>query len=204
MRLRFVGDKEEVTEIEIDRTGYVLVVDDEQSSMPIRILKFFLKKFFPEENILSANSGLEAIEMCKKQDYQGKIALITMDYVMQPEMDGVETMRQIRQIPGYENVCLIGFTSSVHDVIGLGITVRDAMLQAGAQAAFNKASGVKEWNEAFKGQQLLVEIVKEDMVLRRVSVGDGCDSNRFFHAGDLSSAGRSASSSDSAPGSDVP
>lgn len=46
----------------------------------------------------TASSGKDAIELCKKTDY----AIVFMDQMM-PEIDGIEAMKQIRQIRPYYN-----------------------------------------------------------------------------------------------------
>lgn len=53
--------------------------------------------------------GLKAIQMAKLKDYR----LILMDINLGPGMDGLETAREIRKIPGYEStpiVAVTGFT----------------------------------------------------------------------------------------------
>lgn len=72
----------------------VLAVDD--SAMNLKIAHTFLQHY--GITIDTALSGAEAIEKVKKHYYD----LIFMDHMM-PEMDGVECMQKIHQLPGSKN-----------------------------------------------------------------------------------------------------
>lgn len=67
----------------------VLVVDDEP--MNLMVAEGIFKEF--QMNVTTAESGRKAINLCRKNDYD----LIFLDHMM-PEMDGIETLRQIRQV----------------------------------------------------------------------------------------------------------
>ena len=68
----------------------ILLVDDEPDILDF--LSYNLKK--EGYSVVTANNGIEAIEIAKKELPH----LIVLD-VMMPEMDGIETCRQIREIP---------------------------------------------------------------------------------------------------------
>ncbi len=67
----------------------VLVVDDEP--MNLMVAEGIFKDY--QMKVKTAGSGMEAIELCGKEDFD----LIFLDHMM-PEMDGVETLKRIRQI----------------------------------------------------------------------------------------------------------
>lgn len=67
----------------------VLVVDDNEVNL--LVAKGFLKRY--EIGIEMATSGHQAIEMIKNKKYD----IVFMDHLM-PEMDGIETFREIRKI----------------------------------------------------------------------------------------------------------
>jgi len=67
----------------------VLVVDDEP--MNLMVAEGIFKDYQMEVN--TAGSGIEAIELCKKEDFD----LIFLDHMM-PDMDGVETLKQLHKI----------------------------------------------------------------------------------------------------------
>ena len=68
----------------------ILIVDDELN------IRELVKKYAVFENFESdtATNGIEAIEMCKHNEYD----LVIMD-IMMPEMNGYETVKAIRNLP---------------------------------------------------------------------------------------------------------
>jgi len=86
--------------------GKVLLVDDEQDILVL--LKYNLEK----ENFLvqTASNGREGIEVAK--DFMPDI--IVLD-VMMPEMDGIETCLELRQIPDLKNVLITFLTARGED-----------------------------------------------------------------------------------------
>ncbi len=67
----------------------VLVVDDEP--MNLMVAEGIFKDYQME--VRTAGSGIEAVELCKKEEFD----LIFLDHMM-PEMDGVETLKKLRKI----------------------------------------------------------------------------------------------------------
>lgn len=72
----------------------VLVVDD--NSMNLTVFKSLLKR--TRMNITTADSGKRCLELVKKEPYH----IIFMDHMM-PEMDGIETLHEIRKLSGFPN-----------------------------------------------------------------------------------------------------
>ncbi|MDP4207722.1 MAG: response regulator transcription factor [Bacteroidota bacterium] len=84
----------------------VLIVDDEQD-----ILEFVSYNLRKEGfHVFMANTGRQAIELAKEVQPH----LILLD-VMMPEMDGIETCQQLRQIPGLQNVAIAFLTARSED-----------------------------------------------------------------------------------------
>jgi CheY-like chemotaxis protein len=81
----------------------VLIVDDDVRNL--FALTTALERF--KINILSAESGMEAIAVMKKNP---DIDIVLMD-IMMPEMDGYETMRRIRKDKINDNVTIIAVTA---------------------------------------------------------------------------------------------
>ncbi|MCJ8152717.1 response regulator [Chryseobacterium sp. SSA4.19] len=81
-----------------------LLVDDNPVNMVLnnKMMKFLV----PDVQLTEAVNGLEALELCKNR----KFAVILMD-VQMPVMDGIEATKQIRLLPGYEEVPIIGVTA---------------------------------------------------------------------------------------------
>lgn len=84
----------------------ILLVDDEPDIL--EFLSYNLKK--EGYNVFTANNGKEAVTSAKKESPQ----LIMLD-VMMPDMDGIETCREIRDIPGLKDVMIAFLTARSED-----------------------------------------------------------------------------------------
>ncbi len=82
----------------------VLLVDDNPVNMVLnnRMMKAISSRF----DLTEAVNGLEALEQCRRKQF----SVILMD-VQMPVMDGMEATKQIRQLPGYGTVPIIGVTA---------------------------------------------------------------------------------------------
>ncbi|WP_345786476.1 HAMP domain-containing protein [Prosthecobacter sp.] len=81
----------------------VLIVDDDARN--IFALSTVLEN--QEMEILSATNGRQAIELIQSND---DLAMVLMD-IMMPEMDGYETMREIRKQPEFRNLPILALTA---------------------------------------------------------------------------------------------
>jgi len=124
---RIVGDLPEAKRATLERLHgsdedligkNVLVVDDDVRNI------FALSSVLERRgmNVLTANTGREAIETLESTS---DVAIVLMD-IMMPEMDGYETMREIRQEAKYRRLPIIALTAKA--MMG----DRDKCLQAGA------------------------------------------------------------------------
>ena len=84
----------------------ILLVDDEPDIL--EFLSYNLKK--EGYNVFTANNGKEAVAVAKKENPH----LIILD-VMMPDMDGIETCREIREIPGLKDVMIAFLTARSED-----------------------------------------------------------------------------------------
>jgi two-component system alkaline phosphatase synthesis response regulator PhoP len=80
----------------------VLVVDDEEAIL--ELLKYNLEK--QGYDVKTASDGKKAVEIAKK--YQPELILLD---IMMPKQDGVETCRQIREIPELAQTFIIFLTA---------------------------------------------------------------------------------------------
>ena len=87
-------------------TYKILLVDDEPDIL--EFLRYNLKK--EGYQVVVASNGKEAIQIAKKE----KPHLILLD-VMMPDMDGIETCREIRAIDGLKNVMVSFLTARNED-----------------------------------------------------------------------------------------
>lgn len=84
----------------------ILLVDDEQD-----ILEFLSYNLVKEGYVVfTANNGKDALTIAKKEIPD----LIILD-VMMPDMDGIETCREIREIPGLKNSMIAFLTARNED-----------------------------------------------------------------------------------------
>ncbi len=84
----------------------ILLVDDEPDIL--EFLSYNLKK--EGYNVFTANNGKEAVSVAKKENPH----LIILD-VMMPDMDGIETCREIREISGLKDVMIAFLTARSED-----------------------------------------------------------------------------------------
>ncbi len=123
----------------------ILVVDDEEN---IRQIIFKYAKFEGYE-VQEASNGLEAVEMCRKNDYD----IIIMD-IMMPELDGFSACREIRKFKntpvimlsarGEEYDRIHGFETGVDDYVVKPFSPRELMMRV---SAILKRSGAEDKEE---------------------------------------------------------
>ncbi|SMO95524.1 PAS domain-containing protein [Chryseobacterium rhizoplanae] len=82
----------------------VLLVDDNVVNMVLN--NRMMKSLVPGVHLTEAVNGLQALEECRKKQF----SIIMMD-VQMPIMSGIEATRNIRMLPGYEHIPIIGVTA---------------------------------------------------------------------------------------------
>jgi len=82
----------------------VLLVDDNPVNMVLN--NRMMKSLIPDVRLVEATDGLQALEQCRDQLFD----LLLMD-VQMPVMDGIEATKQIRLLPEYSTVPIIGVTA---------------------------------------------------------------------------------------------
>jgi len=123
------------------------------------------------EAVMSGKEGVEAVKLrhARREDYN----LILVDWKM-PEMDGVETTRQIRALVGNETPIII-LTSYNWDDIA------DEAKMAGVDSFVSKplfaASVMDEFREAFKLKNEMLLASKADLTGRRVLLAEDVEIN---------------------------
>ena len=115
----------------------VLVVDDEP--MNLLVVESIFKSW--EMDVTTAGGGREAIELCKKTEFD----MIFLDHMM-PEMDGVETMNELRRIwvNTSKKPVMIAFSANV--VSG----AREMFLREGFDEFISKPLEDRELKRLFK------------------------------------------------------
>ncbi len=83
---------------------HVLLVDDNPVNMVLN--NRMMKSLIPDAKLTEATDGLQALEQCRDQFFD----IVLMD-VQMPVMDGIEATKQIRLLPDYATVPIIGVTA---------------------------------------------------------------------------------------------
>ncbi|SDF66482.1 CheY chemotaxis protein or a CheY-like REC (receiver) domain, partial [Pedobacter terrae] len=83
---------------------HVLLVDDNPVNMMLN--NRMMESLIPNVRLAEATDGLQALEQCRGQVFD----LLLMD-VQMPVMDGIEATKQIRLLPEYAKIPIIGVTA---------------------------------------------------------------------------------------------
>ncbi len=98
--------------------GTILLVDDDPDSTKV-VMRLLEKENY---NLLTANSGMDALEVLSRED----VDLVLLD-VMMPGMTGLEVCAKLRQNPRYAEVQIILLTGlddfkTRHEGMKLGVS----------------------------------------------------------------------------------
>lgn len=98
----------------------ILVADDEAG------IRNIIKKYanFEGHEIVEADNGMNAIELCKENDFD----LIIMD-VMMPELDGFSAVREIKKIADIPVIMLSARTEEYDKIHGFEIGIDDYVVK---------------------------------------------------------------------------
>lgn len=144
----------------------ILVVDDEEK------IRAIIRKYgeFEGYEIFEAQDGMEAIEICKKNDFD----IIILD-VMMPELDGFSACREIKKekdIPvimlsarGEEYDRIHGFELGIDDYVVKPFSPKELMMRVKAVLNRNRTKESNTAHEIFQAEGL-----KVDFTERTVSV----------------------------------
>ena len=126
---------------------HALVVDDEPMNLVVAMGIFKEYGFVVE----TAESGKEAIQKYRDEDY----AVVFMDHMM-PEMDGVEAMKQIRQVAAerHQNPVILALTANVLS------GEREMFMQEGFDGFLAKPIDINEFERVMK--RVLSEVANHD------------------------------------------
>lgn len=82
----------------------VLLVDDNKVNMVLNNRMIY--SLIPNAQLVEKTDGLQAIDACRLKTFD----IILMD-VQMPILNGIEATKQIRQLPNYQNIPIIGITA---------------------------------------------------------------------------------------------
>lgn len=128
----------------------ILVVDDNYTNL--NVASALISKY--QANVITALSGKECLRIIRETD----VNLIFLDYMM-PEMDGIDTLENIRKIPGsqYASMPVVALTANV--ISG----AREMFLEAGFDDFMAKPISVDKIERVLK-KYLPKEYVEYDML----------------------------------------
>lgn len=143
----------------------VLVVDDNQINLKVAgstLMYYGLK-------VDTASSGMEAIELCRRNRY----AIVFMDQMM-PQMSGIEAMREIRKLDAHYahgGECKI-VVLTANAVAG----VRQQMIDEGFDEYLGKPMNYKQLERLFRQyiptEQMVIEVETETAAAAKDTGGD--------------------------------
>ncbi len=153
------------------RNRTILVVDDEKDITDLLSYNLNLEGF----KILVAGNGLEAIEIARRN----RPDMIILDWMM-PEMDGLETCRNLRKYSETEHTPIIMLTAkanSVDKVLGLEMGVDDYVTKPfDLRELFARIRAVMRRTETPRveeGQKIIVfQDIRIDLNYHKVTVRD--------------------------------
>ena len=149
--------------------GKILVVDDEEK------IRAIIRKYgeFEGYEVTEACDGMEAIEICKKQDFD----VMILD-VMMPKLDGFSTCREIKKIKdipvimlsarGEEYDRIHGFELGIDDYVVKPFSPKELMMRVKVVIGRNSDKSMKNGHEIFTAEGLVV-----DFTGRTVTVDGG-------------------------------
>ena len=122
----------------------------------------------------TVTSGQEAVEMVKvrhgrRKDYD----LILVDWKM-PEMDGIETTRQIREIVGYHTPIIILTSYNWDEIVD---DARDAGVDTFVSKPLFAGNVIDEFKEAFRKKNETKEAKKTDLSGKRILLAEDVSVN---------------------------
>lgn len=146
----------------------ILIVDDE------KMIREIIKKYahFEGYQVTEAENGMEAIEICQKQDFD----IIIMD-VMMPELDGFSSCKEIRKFSdtpvlmlsarGEEYDRIHGFEIGVDDYVVKPFSPKELMMRI--QAIIKRSEGRKSTQKGAKDLVVINQLVV-DFDARQVTI----------------------------------
>ena len=126
----------------------ILVVDDEKEI--VNAIEIYLSKEGYE--ILKAYNGKEALEIIKKQE----IHLVILD-IMMPEMDGIETAKEIRKQYSMPIIMLSAKSEDYDKILGLNMGADDYVTKP-----FSPMELIARVNSTIRRYTKLGNIVEKD------------------------------------------
>ncbi|MBQ3061814.1 MAG: response regulator [Lachnospiraceae bacterium] len=141
----------------------VLVVDD--NIINLRVADGILSSY--GLNVDTATCGSEAINLCKKNTY----SILFLDQMM-PEMDGIETMTEIRKLDNYKDNSTYKIVVLTADAIK---GARDNLIKSGFDEYLGKPINIKQL------ERVLINYIPEEKITYVDKVGSNNNQGKTKH-----------------------
>lgn len=149
---------------------YNILVCDDESGIRLLISKYAK---FGGHNVLEAENGLQAIDICRTND----IDIVIMD-VMMPELDGFSTVREIRKfsdVPvimlsarGEEYDRIHGFETGVDDYVVKPFSPKELMMRV--DVIMRRTTGAnKNSHDTFQKDGLVIDFTARKLIINNVN-----------------------------------
>lgn len=149
---------------------YNILVCDDESGIRLLISKYAK---FGGHNVLEAENGLQAIDICRTND----IDIVIMD-VMMPELDGFSTVREIRKfsdVPvimlsarGEEYDRIHGFETGVDDYVVKPFSPKELMMRV--DVIMRRRTGAnKNSHDIFRKDGLVIDFTGRKLIIDNVN-----------------------------------
>lgn len=149
----------------------ILITDDE-----VRI-RDLIKKYgeFEGHEIVEASDGMQAIELCRKNEFD----IIIMD-IMMPELDGFSTVKEIRKISlvpiimlsarGEEYDKIHGFEIGIDDYVVKPFSPKELFMRVDAIMKRTKQIGTEETHQVYIKDDLSIDFTSRIVMIDGVVV----------------------------------
>lgn len=136
----------------------ILVVDDEEK------IRAIIRKYgeFEGYHIAEAKDGMEAVKLCREQDFD----VVILD-VMMPELDGFSTCKEIKKYKNFPVIMLSargeeydkihGFELGIDDYVVKPFSPKELMMRVKVVIDRNSASNAQPEHEVFAAEGLSVD-----------------------------------------------
>ncbi len=132
----------------------ILVVDDNYTNL--NVASAIISKY--NANVITALSGKDCLRLLKEND----VDMIFLDYMM-PEMNGIDTLENIRRIPGSKYVALPVIALTANVVSG----AREMFLEAGFDDFLAKPISID------KMEKVIRKYLPKELIVPKNPVGNG-------------------------------
>ena len=140
----------------------ILVVDDE------KLIRDVIKEYLKVENyeVIEAENGIEAVDICEKQD----IDLIILD-IMMPKMDGYTAYKKIRENKKIPTIILSARSEEYDKLLGFDLGIDDFLAKPfSPKELVARVKAVLRRNNNYESEEFIYENLRVDFKGRVITI----------------------------------